>query len=98
MNLNIRVIGLVWYRQENYAAILQIMTDAANLPATYTDWLKHAEQTEQRLKSQGHITVKAYIDPATFPGWCRTRGLNIDAKARMDYANAVAYETARGTH
>lgn len=95
MNSPIRFVGMVWYKREDYPAILRIMADAANLPATYDNWLKKTEQGRQRLIDEGRIPVKAYIDPATFPGWCRARGLNVDAKARLDYAGVIAHETAR---
>lgn len=94
----IRAFGLVWYRQEDYPTILSIMEDHHVLPATWHLWQMQAEQTEKRIRREGNITVKAYIDPATFPEWCRSRGLNINADARMEYANLIAYQAAGSTH
>lgn len=78
---------MVWYRQEEYLKIKSLMVDSRKLPDTYTQWLKQANQGFQQLAAQGHIVEKVYLDSGTFPGWCAERGLNIDANARMTFAN-----------
>lgn len=72
------------------------MADRDILPLTYADWLGKAQKGFDDLRAQGIIAVKAYIDPDTFPDWCRARGLDINAKARMEYANLIAYQAASG--
>lgn len=87
MGGEIRAFGVAWYRQEDYAKIKKIMVDHRKLPDTYKKWLKSAEQTVNQIGGHGHIVEKVYIDPDTFPAWCRARGLDIDADARMRFAN-----------
>ncbi len=87
MTNQIRATGIAWYRQEDYAKIKKIMVDHRKLPDTYKKWLKSAKNTLDHLVAQGHLVEKAYIDPDTFPDWCGQRGLDVDAKARMDFAN-----------
>jgi len=94
----VRVTGMVWYHPEDYDAIRRIMADGDKLPRTFSEWLLKAETGEQKLRSDGHTIVRAYIDPKTFADWCRSRGLDINAHARMQYANLVAYETHGTTH
>lgn len=91
-NMHVQVIGIPWYRREEYAAIRSIMADAHVLPATFDVWLAKAEQVRDGLLSQGGIAVEAHIDPERFPGWCRGRGLHVDAHARTEYANLMAFE------
>ena len=98
MKQQIRAFGFPWYTQENYTEILKIMQDAHLLPRTYNEWLAKAIQKVQEIESEGGITLKVYIDPQTFPAWCRQRGLHIDSKARIEYANLIAYQTAGTTH
>jgi len=74
------------------------MTDSHLLPTTFEAWLAAAEKVEQKLVGQGFLTVKAHLDPRTFPDWCKARGLNVDAAARQQYASLVAYETHGKTH
>ena len=96
--LIIRATGMVWYRAEDYDAILRIMTDRNKLPDSFHIWRMNAETGEKKLRREGHTIVRAFIDPETFPEWCRSRGLNINAKARMEFANLVAKEYAGNTH
>lgn len=93
MNLppSVRAVGLVWYRREHYARLRKLFEDGDKLPANFDKWLKLAEQTQQRYERDGFLTVKAYIDPDTFPAWCAARSLNVDARARMEFANHAAY-------
>lgn len=98
MSLPIRALGMVWYRAEDYDAILRIMTDRHILPSHYHVWLMNAETGEKKYRRDGYIVIRAYIDPETFPDWCRTRGLNVDAEARMQYANITAHDHVRNTH
>lgn len=83
---------MAWYRAEDYDAILGIMSDSHKLPDTFGEWRLKAENGEKELTASGHIVVRAVIDPKTFPDWCRSLNLNVDAKARMHFANLAARE------
>lgn len=95
MNAPKKVAGLVWYKMEDYEAAAAIMEDRQNLPKTYSAWRIKAEQSEKQMRRLGWTTTRAYIDPAEFVAWCRDRSLNIDAKARQEFANGAALEAAR---
>lgn len=98
MSKTVLVIGMVWYHTEDYDAILRIMSDRDQLPRRFDVWLAKAERGEQERTRQGQIVVRAYIDPETFPDWCRSRNLNVDSEARMLYANTVAKNHAGSCH
>lgn len=83
--LPVRAVGLPWYLRQDYPRILDIMEDAENLPATWFEWNKKAERHQRDAERQGHIVIRAVIDPDDFPDWCRTRGLNVDAEARQHH-------------
>lgn len=86
------VIGITWYRAEDYDAILRIMSDSHQFPDRFDVWLAKAEAFEKDRASHGYVVVRAVIDPKTFTDWCRSRNLNVDAKARMHFANIGARE------
>ena len=92
-NIKLELVGMVWYKFEDYDAILRIMADRDKLPASFHIWLMKAETGEKKFRREGKIVVRTFIDPETFPDWCRSRGLDIDAKARMEFSNTVAYDT-----
>ncbi len=81
------VVGLAWYKRENYARLLDIFEDRDKLHDTYDEWLASAEQLRKTFEEQAVKTIKVDIDPDTFPKWCKSKGLRIDATARADYAS-----------
>lgn len=87
------VVGLVWYRLEDYADALAIMEDRDQLPATYSLWRMKAEQAEKEQQRLGRVTVRAYINPAEFAAWCKALGLNVNAEIRNRFAVLVASQT-----
>jgi hypothetical protein len=86
--------GIAWYRAQDYGQIRRIMADAADFPATYREWREMSERLESDLRQQGHVVLRAIVDPEIFPEWCKARGLNIDAEARTIFANEVARRQA----
>ncbi|MBW7896541.1 MAG: hypothetical protein H3C27_15645 [Opitutaceae bacterium] len=94
----VMVMGMVWYKAEHYDAIRRVMADGHKLPATFHEWRMQAETGEKKNRRDGKVVIRAIIDPETFPDWCRARGLDIDAKARMQYAAAVAHEKMLRSH
>jgi hypothetical protein len=89
------IMGIVWYLKEDYPAVLRLMADAASLPPTFEKWQYVAQRAERDLRAQGVTTVRAILDPATFPEWCRRHGEKVDAKGRMAFANDHAYRHGR---
>lgn len=92
------ILGMAWYKAEHYDAIRRIMADGHKLPATFHEWRMKAETGEKKFRREGKIVVRVFIDPETFPDWCRARGLNVDAQARMQYAATIANETVMRSH
>ena len=83
----IEVVGLAWYRKEDYERLMAMFKDREKLPDTYEDWLAKAQNVILTLSASGLLRVeKSYIDPETFPPWCVKRGLEMDASARTRYA------------
>lgn len=88
--MNVTHIGIPWYAEEDYPAILAIMADAQLLPPNFQTWHKRAQDLRDQLRADGKTVIEAKIDPDIFPGWCRARGLNIDAKGRNHFAAEFA--------
>ena len=60
-------VGAYWIKEEDYPALLQLFDDGDKMPPSWKEWLKMAEEMEQGLKAYGHVVLRVYIDPATFP-------------------------------
>lgn len=85
----VKYVGFPWYRKKNYKRLMKIFADSHLLHDSYEEWLDAAEKAFQSLVGQGLVVEKVDIDPVTFPAWCKARGLDIDSKARVEFANAV---------
>jgi hypothetical protein len=85
--MKVSVVGIAWYKKEDFDTLLSLFTDSKKLGSTYEEWLKDAESLVDKLRRNGHAFQKVYIDPYTFPAWCAANGMNIDAKARVRFAN-----------
>jgi hypothetical protein len=83
-------VGIAWYRREDWQDALAVFTDRLLLPSSYDKWLDSAEYLEAKIRKRGAVPVKAYIDPATFPAWCRKHGLELNSRARQEYASETA--------
>ena len=94
----VRAVGLVWYRREDYAKVRKIFADGHKLPATFDQWLKRAKRKMEKIQREGHVVVKVYIDPDTFPDWCREQGIRVDANARTIFAGIAAKAKHGQTH
>jgi hypothetical protein len=87
----IRVIGLAWFRKEDYPRLREIFEDAHEMHDTWEEWVESAKNVEERLKTEGFIVDRIHIHPDTFPEWCRKAGVRVIASARSRFtAEAVA--------
>jgi hypothetical protein len=76
--MKVSVMGLAWFRREDYRTLKSLFADGTGLHPSYDEWLKAAEGMFEQLKRQGIETHKVYIDPEEFPAWCKANGLNIE--------------------
>jgi hypothetical protein len=91
----VKVAGITWYTRENYAACREIMSDKHILPFSYDDWEKKAEAQIKPFENNGWRVVKVMVHVDEFKKWCATRNLDIDAKARIRFANETAFRSAK---
>jgi hypothetical protein len=82
--------AMVWYKEEHYAQLLSLFDDAELLPLTYQHWLSRAEEKKAEVEAGGNQVIKVFIDPETFPEWCRKKDLPMDANSRSSLAIEVA--------
>jgi hypothetical protein len=86
----VSVVGIAWYRRADYDRLMSIFPDREELPDTFEDWLSDAQRTYNELLLNGIIVEKAFLDPETFPKWCRANGMKMDTDGRLRYATEYA--------
>lgn len=85
-----RVVGMAWYRREDYGRIRAMMVDRDRLAATYEGWLLSAEQVAREVERSGVTVERVLIVPDAFGAWCAAEGLACDGAARARFANPPA--------
>ncbi len=84
------VQAMVWYREEDWEALMAMFDDAEMLPRTYKAWLERAHEMQEKVQAEGDAVIKVYIDPETFPKWCEEKALPMNCEARAQLAIEVA--------
>jgi hypothetical protein len=85
--MEVKILGYAWYREEDYAELKNLFIDGHNLPDTFDEWLNKSQSLFDQLRANGNIVEKVYIELDSFPVWCRSRGLDIDSRSRIDFVN-----------
>ena len=52
-----------------------------------------AEEMEQGLKAYGHVVLRVYIYPSTFPDWCAAHGTSSGGTGRRKFVAAAVTPT-----
>jgi hypothetical protein len=95
MDQRVSVVGISWFELDDYPRVKAVMTDAHKLHRTYSEWRLAAEQAERKMRRQGHFVVRVPLLADEFVSWCAARNLNVDAQARMQFANEGALQKYR---
>jgi hypothetical protein len=85
-----RVIGMPWYRAEDYSRLRQIVSDPHAMASAFDAWLASAQNNEQVAKDAGFTVVRVLLEPLSFAAWCTERGLSPDGAARVRFASESA--------
>ncbi|QDU47716.1 hypothetical protein [Gimesia panareensis] len=89
-------VGICWYHPEDYQECRKLFAATDPLQDTYAEWLKQAEIIELQTKAQGAIVVRTFVDPKTFPKWCKKHGIKkMDSGARSEYSQVKAREMSQ---
>lgn len=81
------VVGVGWYRAEDYGAILELREDSEKLSNTYQSWLVAAEKGLAHLKSQGQEAYPVEVRPDELREWCKAQGTAPNAKSQIALVN-----------
>ena len=94
MRMSHKTIGIPWFESDHYRDCRVAMIDGAELPELYDDWRKQADALCGEAEAAGHHVLKVNIEPQDFSAWCRARNIAPDAKARVRFANFIAFREA----
>ena len=90
-----QIVGVPWYRREDWPLLRRLFVDADKLHGRWEDWQAAAVTGEYLMRQDGHRVVRAEIRPKPFAAWCKALGIPADARARARWANDAAEREAR---
>ena len=76
------VLGVAWYRREQWNRLLEISTDRDKIGNTYEEWEANAEKGLRMAARPGVVLRKVDIDVEELLKWCRSQGRPVDGAAR----------------
>jgi hypothetical protein len=80
------VLGVAWYRKEQWGRLLEISKDRDQLEDTYEAWEASAKASLPKLRKKDVIPRKVDIDVEELLRWCQSGGRAVDASARVIFA------------
>ena len=80
-----KVIGVGWYKPEQWALLLSASVDRDELESTYAEWLTSAESSLKAIRKTGWTLIKIDIDVEELIFWCNKAGMPLDGNARAQF-------------
>jgi hypothetical protein len=80
------VIGMAWYRPDQWERLRQVSMDADELETTYEEWVAVASARFAELKSQGAHVEKVDMDVEEWVQWCFEHHKPLNADSRSEFA------------
>jgi hypothetical protein len=87
------VVGVCWYRQDQYERFLASADDRGTLEDTWAEWQVTAERVLRQYRAMGLNIRKVDIDLDDLLAYCRAEGRPNDAAARSSYVAHLLQRT-----
>lgn len=89
-NRNQAVVGVAWYRAEQWDRLRQIAVDGESMHESYDEWHAEATQRLRQLQFRGIKARKVDVDLDELIAWCDRRQLPLDGSARSQFVAVKA--------
>ncbi len=80
------VMGVAWYKREQWERLREISEDGDELGATYEEWERNVEKSLREMQKAGMYPEKVEIDVEGLLHWCNEQDRAVDGSARAQYA------------
>jgi hypothetical protein len=87
------VMGVAWYRREQWDRLLEISSDRVELEDTYDEWKAVAEENLGNLAQHGYTLRKIEIDVEELLIWCNSQNRPVDGDARSEFTVVKLHES-----
>jgi len=80
-----KVLGIAWFKPQQWDRLLQISADRDELETTYEEWKNFVEKSVREMQKIGIRIKKIVIDTEKLLLWCNRHKRKVDAEARSLY-------------
>lgn len=89
------IYGLFVVKASDWNRFRGVSVDRNDLPPTYEDWLRLTNKKAETFSRPDWEVVRVEVDLDVFIAWSRSRNLNLDDHARIEYADHIATTLVR---
>ena len=86
------VLGIGWYKENQWDLLLKHAVDSDDLEPTYTEWLKGISEGIENLSNSGIQCEKIPIDVNEIIKWCKDNNYPFDGESRSVYISLKTKE------
>jgi hypothetical protein len=86
------LMGVAWFRRDQWVRMRQQAADGDKLHETYEEWLEAARHMLEELRSRGMQVLPVEVETVALLRWCREQGQPCDSAARSTYVSELLSE------
>ncbi len=79
------VVGIGFYRREQWPLLLDTAADAHIMEKTYDEWLEVLDSSLEKIRKHGIEPELVEVDVIEFLDFCKEHGIQNDASARSRF-------------
>jgi len=80
-----KVIGIAWYKKEQWHILRQVVENPNDIENTYEEWLNNAINLKKTLINSGLTVEEVEIDIQDVIIWCKKDNKTINSKNITEY-------------
>jgi hypothetical protein len=92
------VVGVAWYRADQWQRLRSLAADAHVLHDTYAEWEASAMERLADFRARGMLVQPVPVDIDELVQWCRERHKAMDGKARSQFVAEKVQEQGSERH
>ncbi len=89
------ILGVGWYKKEQWKLLRECSEDVENLENTYYEWVANANDTIKKISNSGHRIEKIEIDVHELIVWCKKENCTVNGESRSKFISLKTKETQK---
>jgi len=90
-----KVVGIGFYKREQWQQLLDTAADADILEKTYDEWMDVLDSSIEKIRAHGIEPELVEVDVDELLGFCKEQGLRNNAETRAKFIARIAADKTR---